>query len=239
MNNLEIKFYYDNDRKNKKTRLKETNKPKYLNKNINIKKFDFNDKENWNKCLVLLKSNKGKNIIKFAIKRHIETKIWMELQELNIETTLKSLKYAKKTTTNPYNIYNSNEFPSYYNNSIHSLFMNINIDNEKEEDRLFNYQISHACHNYGAIINLYLATNIFPNEKWGLLSNEYHTCVVNNYNSDLLPTTLFDILYPSKEINSYIWATDIKQFNILTADYIMIPNIKYLKRIRENIENSI
>lgn len=61
-------------------------------------------------------------------------------------------------------------------------------------NQLDTYIIPGSCFTYGLIINLYLAMNILPNEDWGVLRNDYHAVIVNNFNKNKPPTMVFDIL---------------------------------------------
>mgnify|MGYP003678045985 CR=1 FL=1 len=93
-------------------------------------------------------------------------------------------------------------------------FAKIIID-ENDKNQLYKYQISRSCHTYGAIISLFLASNLYPNEKWGIIKNKLHSCIVNNFDNNLQPTMLLDITYPSDKINSYVWATNEEKFKSL------------------------
>ncbi len=59
-----------------------------------------------------------------------------------------------------------------------------------EKTSLRAYQIFGACHWWNPTFSLSLAKLIHPNEKWKVISGEYHTTIVNANN-----TLVFDILY--------------------------------------------
>jgi hypothetical protein len=59
-----------------------------------------------------------------------------------------------------------------------------------EKTSLRAYQIFGACHWWNPTFSLSLAKLIYPNEKWKVISGEYHTTIVNDNK-----TLVFDILY--------------------------------------------
>jgi hypothetical protein len=59
-----------------------------------------------------------------------------------------------------------------------------------EKTSLRAYQIFGACHWWNPTFSLSLAKLIYSNEKWKVISGEYHTTIVNANN-----TLVFDILY--------------------------------------------
>ena len=79
------------------------------------------------------------------------------------------------------------------------------------------YIIPLSCKTYGAVINLFLANKLEPNENWGLVKNEHHLVCVNNFKIGV-PTKVFDILlYDNSEPDfdgtaGYLFATNYAVF---------------------------
>lgn len=114
------------------------------------------------------------------------------------------------------------------------------IRNEYILNQLDTYIITGSCFTYGLIINLYLAMNVLPKEDWGVLRNEYHAVVVNNFNQNKPPTMVFDILmyYSLKknleEDENYINRKDVNG----TRAYLFATNrLQYEKLYLQECKN--
>lgn len=66
------------------------------------------------------------------------------------------------------------------------------ITNTYFQNAFTSYIIDQSCRTYAAIINLFLANKLDPNERWGLVQNEHHLTCVNNFKIGV-PTKVFDI----------------------------------------------
>ena len=74
---------------------------------------------------------------------------------------------------------------------------------------LDSYQIFHSCFTYGAVINLYLAKSLFPEDTWELISSDFHLTCVNKSRSRVMDILLFEPLENDfGGLRSYLYATN-------------------------------
>jgi hypothetical protein len=97
------------------------------------------------------------------------------------------------------------------------------IANQYHKNCINNFQIFHSCFTYGAVINLYLARILDPDEEWELIKSQYHLTCVNK-----IRTKIFDILLFEKDEEDF---GGMRAFLYATNSHI------YEKKYQENAQN--
>lgn len=127
-----------------------------------------------------------------------------EAEQFDFELRNLLIKYnAIETYTEDTDPETTEKIDSKYNRLTKEIFKNY-INN-----CIDSYQIFHSCFTYGAVINLYLARSLFPEDTWELICSDFHLVCVNKSRTRVMDILLFEPLERDcGGMKAYLYATN-------------------------------